>query len=218
MATTLHQVLDRGQVWQARARQQEQTSPAALSTGFDTLNHQLPAGGWQAGQVCEIYAAAAGQGELSLLLPALASLSREPRWILWVGGPALLQRRLFPQPAALLQAGVDIRRILLVHPRDEQQALWSLEEGLKSGHCSAVLGWPASLNKAHIRRLQLAASQHNSYCWLWPQCPFDSTGSPAALRLGVARRSEHELQVECYKRRGRWPSQPFSLTLQTALQ
>ncbi|WP_430459892.1 translesion DNA synthesis-associated protein ImuA [Thalassolituus sp. LLYu03] len=219
MATTLHQVLNQGQVWPARAQQQALRPAPALSTGFESLNRELPASGWQAGQVCEIYAGAhSGQGELSLILPALASLSREPRWILWVGGPTLHNRRLLPQPAALLQAGIDIRRILLVHPRDEQQALWSLEEGLKSGHCSAVLGWPSTLNKPHIRRLQLAASQHNSYCWLWPQCPFDSTGSPAALRLGVERVNEQEVQVECYKRRGLWPGQPFRLALQAALQ
>lgn len=208
MSTSLHQVLNQGQVWQARGHLQDSPQNATLDTGFTALNLQLPGGGWSAGQVCELYSAH-NSGHLSLLLPALARLSQQPRWILWVGGPYFARRKLQPQPAALAQAGIDIRRILLVHPKDEQQALWCMEEGLKSGHCSAVLGWPASINKAHVRRLQLAATEHHSYCWLWPQCAPDRSGSPAALRLQLQQITPQTLQIECFKRRGLWPGQPF---------
>ncbi|MDK2777811.1 MAG: translesion DNA synthesis-associated protein ImuA [Pseudomonadota bacterium] len=209
---SLQQIIGSGKVWQARHNSRDSLPERPLSSGFAALDRQLPGGGWQPGQVCEIYAAS-GSAEISLIVPALAQLSQQPRWILWVGSPSFQRQRLLPQPSALLAAGVDISRILLVHPKDEKQALWSLEEGLKSGHCSAVLGWPATLNKPHIRRLQLAASHHHSLCWLWPQLPFDPSGSPAAVRLGVQRRDAGTLQIECYKRRGLWPGQPFSLPL-----
>jgi len=216
MPQPLDQVIASGQVWQGH-NSHEYTSPRpVISSGFTALNQALPAGGWQAGQVCEIYGAngpQSGCGEVSLILPALAQLSQQPRWILWVCSPHASRHRLLPQAVTLQQAGIDIRRVLLVHPKDEQQAMWSMEEGLKSGHCNAVLGWPGQLHKAHIRRLQLAASQHQSYCWLWPQTNFDPSGSPAALRLGVQRLSASEIEVECYKRRGLWPAQPFTLTL-----
>jgi hypothetical protein len=217
MPISLSQVIDQGQVWQARTQQNERPSLTVLDSGFAVVNEHLPGGGWAAGQVCEIYAQP-GQGELSLILPALATLSEQPRWILWVAGPQFQQQLLLPQPAALLAAGIDIRRILLVHPKDEEQALWCMEEGLKSGHCSAVLGWPARLNKPHIRRLQLAASQHQSYCWLWPQCAFDSSGSPAAIRLSVQRLDAQQLQAVFHKRRGSWPSQPFVIPTNSAKQ
>ncbi|MAD46114.1 MAG: hypothetical protein CMI02_02345 [Oceanospirillaceae bacterium] len=212
MPLPLDQVIASGQVWQGRTNADCQPEHSVLDTGFRRLNEALPGHGWQSGQVCEIYAHS-GHGEVSLVLPALARLSQQPRWILWVGSPHSEGAKLLPQAAALQQAGVDIRRVLLVHPKDEQQAMWSLEEGLKSGHCSAVLGWPGQLNKPHIRRLQLACSRHQSYCWLWPRIPFDPSGSPAAVRLGIERRSPTELSVECYKRRGLWPGQPFTLTL-----
>ncbi|MAK90236.1 MAG: hypothetical protein CMI08_02855 [Oceanospirillaceae bacterium] len=220
MPQPLDQVIASGQVWQGQSNAAQQPRQAVIDSGFAALNDALPAHGWQSGQVCEIYGHAGpltGNGEVSLILPALAQLSQQPRWILWVGSPNLDthngRMRLQPQAAALQQAGIDVRRVLLVHPKDEQQAMWCLEEGLKSGHCSAVLGWPQRLHKAHIRRLQLACAHHQSYCWLWPQSAFDPSGSPAAVRLGIQRQSASAVEIECYKRRGQWPGHPFTLDL-----
>lgn len=202
---TLQGLLQQGGVWNARIN--PQPLRPVVSSGYPELDARLPAGGWQAGDLCEIWHDSPGQGELSLILPALATLSQQPRWILWVGAPAI------PNAAALQQAGVRIEHMLLVHPRNYREAVWCMEEGLRSGHCSAVLGWPLEWHKNHIRRLQVAASEHNSYCWLWPRTGFDASGSPAALRLGVQRPHFNQLQVECFKRRGSWPAGRFMIEL-----
>ncbi|GGY43346.1 hypothetical protein GCM10011297_15150 [Bacterioplanes sanyensis] len=200
---TLQHMLQQGQVWQA----ERPSLIESVSSGYPALDETLPGGGWNLGAVHELYSHAPGQGELSLLLPALAQLSQQPRWIVWVGAPWM------PNATALAMAGVNCERILLVHPKDYQQAMWSMEEALRSGHCSAVLGWPTQWHKAHIRRLQIAAAEQQALCWLWPQTPLDVSGSPAAIRLGVRRASHQQVEIECFKRRGGWPLAPFCIEL-----
>ncbi|ASP39528.1 hypothetical protein CHH28_12960 [Bacterioplanes sanyensis] len=200
---TLQHMLQQGQVWQA----DQVASNPTLTTGFAALDQILPGGGWNLGAVHELYSSQQGQGELSLVLPALARLSQRARWIVWVGPPFL------PCAAALAQAGIHYERVLLVHPRDYQQAMWSMEEALRSPHCCAVLGWPSEWHKDHIRRLQISAQEHDSLCWLWPQTPFDASGSPAAIRLGIRRTHINAVDVECYKRRGAWPLPPVNIQL-----
>ena len=163
----LQQVIQTGQVWHGQSTSNSSLTPATgfangISSGYEALDNQLPQAGWQPGQVCEIYHRGLGCGELSLVLPALAQLSQRQQWILWVAPPAM------PYAPALETSGVDIRRVLVVHPKNHQEALWCLEEGLKSGHCSAVLGWLYEWQKTPIRRLQLAAQASSAYCWLWP--------------------------------------------------
>lgn len=204
MNQQLAQICANGQVWPANH------APAAansiLSSGYHSLDQQLPGGGWQAGQLCEIYAAP-GSAEVSLLLPVLAQLSQQQGWLLWVAPPAI------PFAPTLQQAGIALERLLVVYSQDYQQTLWCMEEGLRSGQCSAVLGWPQQWHKTHIRRLQIAASDSQSFCWLWPQTGYDASGSPAALRLTLERLN-NGLQLEFRKRRGSWPSAAFQLDIQ----
>ncbi|MGB1090856.1 MAG: translesion DNA synthesis-associated protein ImuA [Oceanobacter sp.] len=203
-SASLDRALESGNVWQARHTPEIQ-SPV-ISTGYKELDEQLPAGGWQAGLVCEMYHQALGAGELSLLLPALAQLSQQPKWILWVAPPAI------PYAPALKRAGVELNNILVVRPKSYKEAIWCLEEGIRSGHCIATLGWLSEWHKTHIRRIQIAAADFHTHCWLWPP-QFDSSGSPAAIRIGVRRLSATQLEVECFKRRGRWPGKPFNVDL-----
>ena len=73
-----------------------------------------------------------GLGELKLLLPVLKTLSRQARWIAWVNPPFI------PYAPALKAAGVDIDKILLIHPKNHKDALWALERATQSGTCSAA--------------------------------------------------------------------------------
>lgn len=201
-------LLRKGKVWCAQQHQVPQTR--TLSSGYPELDRQLPGGGWQAGQICEIYHPTPGSGELSVIAPALATLSQQPRWLLWVAPPAI------PYAPALEQAGIDSERVLMVHPRTYQEAVWSIEEALKSGHCSAVLGWLSQWDKQHIRRLQIACQDSNSHCWLWPGRTPDMSGSPAPIRLQVRRNSSTSLELEFLKCRGSWPGTPFTLALSSS--
>jgi len=205
---SLRHALDSGLVWQAG--QQPAIAHRTINSGYTMLNQQLPHGGWQAGQLCEIYSQGYGTGEMHILLPALATLSRQNRWIMMVAPPAI------PYAPALAMAGINTQRLLMVHPKNTKEALWCIEEGLRSGHCSAVLGWLPETEKTAIRRLQLACEEQNNYCWLWPTNNDSDAASAAALRLHVYRRSASQAVLRFIKRRGLWPSEEFTVSLHSA--
>lgn len=198
----LQQIVNLGQVWSANDSPDKPDQ--VMSSGHAVLDQYLPAGGWQPGQLCEIYAQP-GSAEISLLFPILSQLSQHNKWLLWVAPPAI------PYAPTLAAAGICLQQVLVVQSQNYEQALWCMEEGLRSGQCSAVLGWPQQWHKSHIRRLQIAAQDSQSFCWLWPQTPFDASGSPAALRLKL-QRHQQGLTLEFLKRRGSWPSRSFQLT------
>src|SRR5690606_15624959 len=129
-------------VWRGQA---ENRTHSVLATGFDALDQKL-AGGWPWGAITEIFVDRYGMGELSLLMPSLASLSRrdpiEKGWIVWVAPP------LITYAPALARAGVDLGRILHVDPavgpptnltKINDNALWATEQALRSGASVAVL-------------------------------------------------------------------------------
>ena len=86
----------------------------AIATGFDALDRYLPGGGWPLAGISEIFIEHYGLGELRVLMPALAELSHRAveakKWIVWVAPPFV------PYAPALAHHGVDLSRILLVHP------------------------------------------------------------------------------------------------------
>ena len=160
---------------------------------------ELLVGNWPRGAITEVVSAQDGIGELRLVLPAVAELSqREARWILWVAPPHI------PYPAALAAAGVDLSRMLVLHPRKDQDTLWALELALRSGSCSAVLAWPPALQDTQWRRLQLAAEAGNSLAFF-----FFRQGSiatvPVALRLEL-HPARQGVDVDVRKRRGAMPA------------
>ena len=114
-----------GRLWSGRGQPTDHDQPG-IQTRIDDLDELLSHQGWPANGVTELVYPYSGIGELSLLLPALAWLSQHTeKWILWVGAPYQLNA------PALVQQGVDIRRILMVHPKQAKNSWWSLE-GLKA--------------------------------------------------------------------------------------
>ena len=86
MSTTqLQELLAHPSVWRGRSR----AAIPTFSTGFAALDAGLPGGGWPRHGLVEILTPQPGVGELYLLLPALAALSRlsPARWCTWVSPP-----------------------------------------------------------------------------------------------------------------------------------
>ncbi len=193
-------LFDHPALWRAGALTREADG---LPTGFDVLDRHLPGGGWPRAGLCELMLSSAGIGELKLLLPALKALSRQNRWIAWVNPPFI------PYAPALSAAGVDISKILLIHPRTHKDALWSLERATRSGTCSAALAWldERALRTKDTRRLQLAARQGGTLSWLFRPERARAENSLAELRLAIAPGSgdRETLNVSLCKRRGGWP-------------
>lgn len=110
-----------------------------------------------------------------LLMPALSQLSQEEdRWVCWVA-PSWI-----PCAPALLGCGIDLSRVLLVHPKVKQDGLWVIEQSLRSGTCSAVLAWSTIDNSAVLRRLQLAAKAGDTLGFLFRPQGLAEHSYPAA--------------------------------------
>jgi cell division inhibitor SulA/protein ImuA len=132
---------------------------------------------------------------MSLLMPALAALSREARWLAWVAPPFI------PYAPALSNRGVELSRILLVRPRRGTDIPWAIEQALRSGTCGAVLAWPDRLDHRGLRRLQLAAESGKSWGVLFRDVQAAEEASPAALRL-LLEPLPDGIGVRVLKRRG----------------
>ena len=192
--------------WQARVWRGTAASVAraVIPTGFSALDRALPGGGWPLGAVTEIFVDGYGIGELGLLMPALSALTKadpaKPRkWIAWIAPPFV------PYAPALQQHGVDIDRLLMIHPTSGGKSrLWAIEQVVRSGSSAGVLAWVAAADDVMLRLLQLAAEDQG--CWVLLFRPADARQqrSPAALRLRLAQ-TPTSTRVEILKCRGGRP-------------
>jgi len=191
-----------GRIWRG---QSVRTIARTLSTGLAALDRYLPGGGWPLGSLIEVFVERYGVGELTLLMPALATLTGggQPRtavarkWVAWIAPPFV------PYAPALQQRGVGVDALLLVHP-SKKECLWTVEQVIRSGSSSGVLAWLAVADHVALRRLQLAAEEQVCWTILFRPLSARRERSPAALRIGL----EHEgaaTRVRIYKCRGAWP-------------
>jgi len=173
---TLQQLLEtRGDLWRGRLRR----PGAGLPTGRKALDAHLPDGGWPRGRLVELLPECMGAGELGLLLPCLAELTRRERPVPFIAPP------LIPCPQSLMRAGVDLARLIVV--RHSRHALWAAEQCLKSGLCGAVVVWPDpdDISDRAVRRLQLAAENGEAPVFLCYAPGCTPPPSLASLRLAV---------------------------------
>ncbi|HEU5177810.1 MAG TPA: damage-inducible protein, partial [Burkholderiales bacterium] len=80
----LEEILQQHPVWLGRA---PQCAAPAVPTGFAALDSELPGGGWPSGALTEILGSQEGIGELQLILPALAALTRAGHRTVWIAPP-----------------------------------------------------------------------------------------------------------------------------------
>jgi hypothetical protein len=172
----------------------------ALATGHAALDALLPGGGWPLGAVTELYAQAQGIGELTLLLPALAHLTRAGRHVACIAPPHL------PYPPALASHGLVLAHFLHVQARAPRESLWATEQALRCPAVGAVLAWPSGLDDRAVRRLQLAAEAGGGCALLYRPLAELARPSPAALRLQLRPSGpgddEAGLHLELFKVRG----------------
>lgn len=176
-----------GRVWKGRP-----AAPLAsvYPTGLAALDAVLPSGGWPEAALSEILMAKDGVGELQLVLPTLARLSKAGERIVLVAPPYT------PYPHAWQNAGVDLR-LLSVIQAEERDALWAVEQCLRSGSCGAVLCWPRKADDRALRRLQVAAETGQTLAFAWRALSEAINASPAALRLAVEAKPAQVRVLKC---------------------
>ena len=187
MDEAIEKLLRNPKVWRGRSVARDWRG---LASGYPKLDRHLPGGGWPPHALTEILLGHYGTGELQLLMPALSRLSRTDNvdnhsgdgthsagWVAWIQPP------FHPYPPALVQWGVDLSRMLVVHPKTSAEALWATEQALSSGNCAAVLLWSNALDDAGTRRLQLAAEEGRS--WAVAFRPLEASMQPSAAALRI---------------------------------
>ena len=196
---SLDALLQQRRVWKGAG---QDGTVASQPTGHAQLDARLPGGGWPDAALSEVLLAAPGSGELQLLWPTLARLTRAQQRVV-LGSPPLV-----PYAHAWLQAGVDLRWLVLIQAQ-ESDVLWTAEQCLRSGSCAAVLCWPRRIHERGLRRLQLAAATGQTLGFACRPLQEAVNPSPAALRLAV---DAWPRQVRVLKSRGALPaSRPIAL-------
>jgi hypothetical protein len=109
----LARLLEHPAIWRGRSAARAEVLP----TGCVAFDACLPGGGWPRTGLIEILVPRFGVGELYLLFPALAALTRRPgaRWCVWVAPP------LEPYAPALSAHGAALERMLVVRPSGGQR-------------------------------------------------------------------------------------------------
>jgi hypothetical protein len=191
-ATPMSPLLIRDDIWRGRARLR---GARGEPTGHPALDALLPDGGWPRGALSEILHARDGVGEVQLVLPTLAALTRRGERVVWVAPPYE------PCAVALAQRGVVLDHLIVLRPSNQQEALWATEQCLRSGAVGAVLAWPGRVDTTKLRRLALAAEAGNALGFIWRDVRAAHESSPAALRL-VSQREYAREQVRVLRCRG----------------
>lgn len=190
--TGLDSLLQKGAVW--RGDGASRLPHKVYSSGQERLD-ELLGGGWPAAALTEFFSVA-GTG-LSLLVPVLARLSKEKRWLAWINPPYV------PYAPELAARGIDTSSVLLLRDLENKQGLWAMEQALRSGNCAVVMHWTERISPAQLRRLQLAAEAGNCMAVLFRPLKHSSQSSTAALRLQVDT-GRDGLVLKVLKQRGNW--------------
>jgi cell division inhibitor SulA len=165
----------------ARHNTKKRRSMQVLSTGIAALDALLPAGGWPKHGLVEINVQGAYTDPMDVLLPALARLSREGRWLAMVTPPHYARVRINTE------LSMDTSNVLQINPHKGRSGLWTLESLMRAGHCRTVMAWPRCRTELMEMRLARAATLGRSLGVLFHH------GEPRAGTTGCAVR----LSVEC---------------------
>jgi cell division inhibitor SulA len=206
----LSTVLARSDIW--RGDRFADAALPSVASGFAALDRELPGGGWPRGALTELLSSGSGQGELSLLLPALRQLCADDGWLVLVAPPHPLHA------GAWAAAGIPLKRLLVVDigpdtPQSALEALWAAEQSLSSDAPSAVLCWSTRVNSKAVRRLQLAAATSHAASFLLRPAHAADESSAATLRMRVHAQG-NGLSIDVLKRRGPPLGTPLYIDLQ----
>ena len=110
--------------------------------------------------ITEIIMRGEAWNNVQTLLPLLAQLSHDQRWLAWVAPPKLLPK------AQLRAAGFDLDKIILLKPDAQHDTMSLAQQALKSGTCHAVISWFGTLADDQLNDLAQAAELGHSRAFL----------------------------------------------------
>ncbi|MDM0112763.1 translesion DNA synthesis-associated protein ImuA [Variovorax sp. J22R133] len=179
---------------------------AVISTGHAALDAQLPGGGWPVGALTEVLQSSPQAHAWQLVLPALAQAVRQKS-----GPVALIGSPYEPFAPALAAGGLPSEALLWIRSEAPAARLWACEQALRCAEVAAVLAWLPRARVGELRRLQLAAAQHEALLFVFRPESVALSASPARLRLQVADAAmaaeagaagQQQMDIHILKRRG----------------
>ncbi len=153
--------------------------PAAVSSGFLSLDRLLPHKGLVGGTLVEWLGDGPGAGAMTLALAITGRLTRAEGVVVVVDS----KREFFPPAAAAL--GVPLERTVVVEPGDVRMEWWTLEQALLSGAVSVTLGRIDRADERVLRRLLLAAEKGGGLGFLVRPASCARTGFCPGMRFLV---------------------------------
>ncbi|MEH6471838.1 MAG: SulA-like leucine-rich domain-containing protein [Halopseudomonas sp.] len=113
-----------------------------------------------AGKITQIIMQDEDEYNFQLLMPLLAQLSRDDRWFAWIAPPLKLPKQW------LLEAGIDINKIMMLQPKGNNDTLELARKALTTGTCHAVISWPGQITAEQFKELERAAQSGRSHAIL----------------------------------------------------
>jgi protein ImuA len=215
-------------VWRADVLAANARAGSVLPTGHALLDAELPGGGWPVGALCEILQTHSAQSEWRLLLPVLVAAQQDGKPMMLPGQPGLASATAatvvligpphVPFGPALAAQGLVVQCLVWVKAQTPVERLWAAEQALRCEAVAAVLAWLPQVQSASLRRLHMAAQEHNKLLFVMRPAQAQRESSPAPLRLlllGAQAGGQADLHalealhVQLLKRRG----PPMSQTL-----
>jgi hypothetical protein len=163
-------------------KESEKKPQPPIPSGCQPLDRLLPQRGFQQGSLIEWIADGAGSGASLLALLAARSACS--------GGGALVlvDRGQSFYPPAANACQLDLQNTIVVHPANERDECWAIEQALRCPDVAAVIAWPERLTSQAFRRLQLAAEHGGSLGLLIRSATARNESSWASVRMLVSPR------------------------------
>lgn len=125
---------------------------ARSSTGCAALDALLPRGGYAAGSVVEYLRSTPACGASTLVWAAAAAALEATDGFLVV-----VDTHHHIYPPSLVSHGIDLAKVIFVRPQSQADAMWAVDQALRTQTVAAVIAELERIDDRSARRLQLAA-------------------------------------------------------------
>jgi hypothetical protein len=149
-----------------------------LYTG-SALDRLLPGKGWRAGTLTEWLSDGEGSGASTLAFAVSAELLKPG------GSLVVIDANREFYPPGIAPAGIPLERTVVVQPRSKEDVVWVMEQTLRSGAASVVIGWIGLAGERILRRLHSAAETGGTFGFLVRPAVCRREPSRAEVRLWV---------------------------------
>lgn len=183
-----------GCVW--RASDLAHPPADTVSSGFESLDPQLPGGGWPRRSLTELLSPQPGILEWRLLGPALRTIVAAGEQVVVIGPPKQ------PHLPGLRHEGIDERSLVWIQAETPAERLWTVEQLVKASAAGALLAWLPQARPEQLRRLQVCAQGCDGPVFLMRPDAAKHEASAAPLRVRADFGLDWQLRVRVLKRRG----------------